>query len=101
MTLIAFNCLYSRFLPESIRWLISKKKYCQARELIIKASKMNGVLVPEHLIVIPDNDKESVSSEGSNANNSENQQEEKSETIIDVFRSPVLCKRICVMFIAW
>ena len=60
MTLIAFNCLYSRFLPESIRWLISKKKYCQARELIIKASKMNGVPVPEHLIVIPDNDKESV-----------------------------------------
>ena len=40
-------------LPESTRWLITKKRYDEATELIQKAAKMNGKSVPEHLLVVP------------------------------------------------
>lgn len=74
---------------------------------------MNGVPVPEHLIVIPSDDGDtadtvSVSSEIQNARSdvcifkSVNENNwKKSETIVDVFRNPTLCKRICVLFLAW
>jgi hypothetical protein len=39
--------------PESIRWLIAKKRYKEAKELILKASKVNKKSIPDHLLVIP------------------------------------------------
>ena len=43
----------TRVLPESIRWLITKKRFDEARKLIEQAAKMNGKPVPEHLLIIP------------------------------------------------
>ena len=45
--------LIVRVLPESTRWLITKKRFDEARELIIEAAKMNGKHVPEHLLIKP------------------------------------------------
>jgi OCT family organic cation transporter-like MFS transporter 4/5 len=39
--------------PESIRWLIAKKRYEEAKKMILIASKVNKKTVPDHLLVIP------------------------------------------------
>lgn len=44
---------FDRIVPESIRWLIIKKRYPEARNLILKAAKTNKKNVPAHLILIP------------------------------------------------
>lgn len=43
------TCIY-RFLPESVRWLISKGKHHKAKETILKAAKWNNVTIPENLL---------------------------------------------------
>lgn len=53
-----FNC--TRIVPESIRWLIIKKRFSEAHLLILKCAKMNKKSVPNHLIAIPDDKKEDV-----------------------------------------
>ncbi|XP_072037340.1 organic cation transporter protein-like [Amphiura filiformis] len=42
-------CLYP-FMPESVRWLISKGKHKQARELIHKVAEVNKVEIPDELL---------------------------------------------------
>ena len=42
-----FICI--SIIPESILWLISQKRYKEARKLINKAIKVNGKTVPEEL----------------------------------------------------
>ena len=39
-----------RFLPESTRWLISKRRYPEARALILQAAEMNNKTIPLYLI---------------------------------------------------
>lgn len=39
-----------RFLPESTRWLISKRRYAEAEALINQAAKMENKSLPAHLI---------------------------------------------------
>ncbi|EFX70747.1 hypothetical protein DAPPUDRAFT_60927, partial [Daphnia pulex] len=77
--------------PESIRWLIIKKRFSEARLLILKCAQMNKKSVPNHLITIPDDKKEDELAKSS----------AKGESIIDVFRSPILLKRLIIMFLAW
>ena len=43
-----------RVLPESTRWLITMKRYDEAKELINQAAEMNRKSVPERLLVVPD-----------------------------------------------
>ncbi len=43
-----------RVLPESVRWLITQKKYEEAKKIILKAAKTNGKTVPPHLLIIPE-----------------------------------------------
>lgn len=72
---------------------------------------MNAIPVPEHLIIIPNDGGdavESVSSEVRNACSdtssikSVNQNGvKKSESVVDVFRNSVLCKRICILLLVW
>lgn len=40
----------NRVVPESIRWLITEKRYSEARLLILEAARMNKKTVPNHLI---------------------------------------------------
>lgn len=41
-------------LPESTRWLVTKRRFAEARVLIEQAAKMNGKCVPLHLLIDPD-----------------------------------------------
>ena len=76
-----------RFLPESIRWLITQKRYSEARMLILRAAKINNKHVPEHLLVIPGNCNEF--------------DDKPSENIMFTIRSPVMCKRLVILCIGW
>ncbi|XP_046657878.1 organic cation transporter protein-like [Daphnia pulicaria] len=101
--------------PESIRWLIIKKRFSEARLLILKCAQMNKKSVPNHLITIPDDKKEdgkeidtvhtkeNISQADANGENKEELAKSfaKGESIIDVFRSPILLKRLIIMFLAW
>jgi len=79
-------------LPESTRWLLAQKRYDEAYELILKAAKVNGKTIPIHVL-----EKLQVQS----MTKSIEQKENPTETLIDIFRSPILCKRIFIMFAAW
>jgi len=81
------------YVPESTRWLITKKKYAAVRKLIQQAAKMNGKGLPERFLTLIDDDETCSMSSSKNVSNA--------ETIFDIFRSPVLCKRIFIMFAAW
>ena len=47
------NWVWIRYLPESTRWLITKKRYVEARALILEAARVNNKHVPEHLLIVP------------------------------------------------
>lgn len=44
---------YLRIVPESIRWLVSNKRYEEAKRLILKAAKENKRRIPDHLLIPP------------------------------------------------
>jgi len=83
------------WLPESTRWLITKKRFDEARKVIEKAAKMNKKCVPEHLLI----DQSVKEIDGSGAD--EDHGPQQSENLIQIFRTRVLCVRIVVMSFAW
>ena len=42
-------CLNSRFIDESIPWLVANKKTKQAEQILRKAAKINGITLPDHI----------------------------------------------------
>jgi len=95
-------------IPESTRWLITKKRYEEARKLINHAEKMNNKFVPERLLVIPNSDEnQNRNSIGivtiSHKIDDENISKEpaKKENLISIFKEPVLCIRILILCGAW
>jgi len=75
------------YLPESTRWLITKKRYVEARALILEASRVNSKHVPEHLLIVP--------------NELELREQKASETVIDVICSGLLIKRLSLLCLVW
>jgi len=75
------------FLPESTRWLISKRRYPEARALILQAAEMNNKTIPHFLI-----EEKEVPIQTRSAS---------TETIVNVFKSKILCKRIFILFGVW
>ena len=45
---------FGRFLPESTRWLITMRRYDEAKQLILRAARVNNKHVPDSLLVVPD-----------------------------------------------
>jgi hypothetical protein len=43
------NIYYFRFIPESPRWLISRQRTDEAKEIIKNTAKFNGRQLDEHL----------------------------------------------------
>lgn len=78
---------YYFLLPESIRWLIVKKRYSEAEKEITNLAKRNKVPVPTQQDLLKFQKKDSG--------------EVKSETILVVLKSPVVLSRSMIVFYTW
>jgi len=91
--------------PESTPWLISMKRYDEARKLIEKAAKTNNKVVPEHLLIVPSGDENENSNTGEISTDSQQisseVEDQKKESLVTILKTPVLCARLLILFIAW
>lgn len=90
---LAFFC-YWWFIPESARWLITKNRIPEAKQLIQKAAKVNKVTITDEQL----NDLliDSKTEEKDDVN-----VEKKTATILDIFKYPNLRKKALIIFFDW
>ena len=106
---ISIPCLillvYFREIPESPRWLVQKKRFVEARDILKKIAKTNGNEVPDddQLLKMLEQLEEKDSSE-----NNENQQKSVSDKLKEAFQelailfeTPQLRKRTLNIFFSW
>ncbi|CAH1801726.1 unnamed protein product [Owenia fusiformis] len=101
--------IYIWVVPESLRWLIAKKKFKEAEEILKKAARFNNVTIPEDpfntkqsdrdpfingVVSVPDRE-ESVDSEENNG------KRERRYHVVDMCRTPNLRQRSIIMFYIW
>lgn len=92
--------VWRSLLPESPRWLIFRKKYAEARAVFEHGARVNGVVLPPHLLEIPENEKAASKMEQAERKDGE-AAPAASETIAGVFKTPCLLKRLLVLCMAW
>lgn len=85
---ILFMC-YWWFIPESGRWLLTKGRYDEARELVKKQAEENKIEMSDELI-------ESLLRTDNNS-----LKDDKKATLFDLFRSPNLRKKALLIFFDW
>lgn len=79
-----------RFIPESARWLLTKNRNKEAMELLQKASRENGVEIPETTL-------ERLLDES----NSDSTPDTKKPSLFDLFRYPNLRRKSLLLFFNW
>ena len=106
----AFECdrvvddpiISSRVLSESVRWLINKKRYNEAEQVILKMAKANGKTVPPHLLIAPtDEEVLGASTQGLESTRNLCEKPPAAETAFDALRNRSLWKRLAILVIAW
>lgn len=90
---ILFLCYYW-FIPESARWLLSKKRKTEAIEIIEKAAKENRVTIPQEIY---DNLLEDTAVEEKTKTDTD----EKEPSVLDLFRYPNLRNKSLLIFFSW
>lgn len=88
---ILFLCYYW-FIPESARWLLSKKRKAEAIEIIEKAAKENKVTIPQEIY---DNLLEDTLEQKPKTG------DEKEPSVLDLFRYPNLRNKSLLIFFSW
>lgn len=88
---VLFLCYYW-FIPESARWLLSKKRKAEAVDIIEKAAKENRVTIPQEVY---DNLIEDTLEQKPRDEN------EKEPTVLDLFRYPNLRNKSLLIFFSW
>ncbi|XP_054452033.1 solute carrier family 22 member 13-like [Anoplopoma fimbria] len=81
---LAVVVVYIWFIPESARWLLSRGRTEEAKQLIVKAAAINKRTVPDSLL-----------------NNIAGKDVEKKGGIQVIFRSPVMTKYFFIITLAW
>ena len=79
---------YTVLLPESVRWLITKKKFPEAFKTLETVAKRNNVELPS------ERDLASFKKQSDNS-------PETSESMTDLLRRPVLACRLLIVFFCW
>lgn len=88
---VLFLCYYW-FIPESARWLLSKKRKAEAVDIIEKAAKENKVTIPQEVYdnLIEDTLEQKPKDD-----------HEKEPTVLDLFRYPNLRNKSLLIFFSW
>ena len=86
---LLFMCYYW-FIPESARWLLSKKRTEEALKLIKKAEKVNNVKVPEEVL-----------NSLVEAETKEDTAKPQDSSVFDLFRYPNLRMKSLLIFFNW
>lgn len=85
---------YIYFLPESIRWLLSKNRKEEAVEIIMKAAKMNNVTLSEETM-------NQLKAEKVKPNNEKKDDTEEEGLWTQVMRSPIIMTRLAICSWWW
>lgn len=91
------------FIPESIPWLLSNRRYREAKKITKWAAKINNLSFPQHLFdeverdIDETPDKEMQSSDVLVGNDTEHTQ----YTFLDLFRTPVIRRYTLITFYLW
>ncbi len=84
-------------MPESVRWLIANKRPDEARAIILKAARMNGVTIPNDVI-----DRELVRYNFHVYFTCQVEPPQLAKaTLLDLFSHWRLAKNTCIIFFAW
>lgn len=82
--------ILDRFIPESARWLLTKGRHQEAKDLLQRASLENGVEMPDEMLDTLLN------------NNSEDSKPDmKKPSLFDLFRYPNLRRKSMLLFFNW
>lgn len=82
--------ILDRFIPESARWLLTKGRHQEAKDLLQRASLENGVEMPDEMLDTLLN------------NNSEDSKPDmRKPSLFDLFRYPNLRRKSIVLFFNW
>lgn len=91
-----------RFLDESLRWLLANGRTEEARRIIDKAVKMNGIDPDDTKQVTEECLAESIALHAAKNNTNEDTgKKEKKSNLLDVFRHRKLRKTAFIMCFAW
>uniref|UniRef100_A0A0N5C770 MFS domain-containing protein n=1 Tax=Strongyloides papillosus TaxID=174720 RepID=A0A0N5C770_STREA len=82
---------YFWLVGESVRWLVTKKRYSEADKILKYGTKLNGRDIPNEWWMTLDTDDNSIS-----VNN-----KAKNYGYLDLFKTPKLCKRSLISFFCW
>lgn len=86
--------LYIYFLPESIRWLLSKGRKEEAVEIIMKAAKMNNVTLSEETM-------RQLTEEKTKPTEHKKETKEEQGLWLQVFKSPIIMTRLAICSWWW
>jgi len=91
------NLIFVSFLPESVRWLVVKGRYAEAREGFEEAARMNNKEIPAEWLILPENEKEKEAGDGAKTNNSSS----ALGTLWEILKTPCLLKRLLILCTVW
>ena len=83
--------ILNRLIPESVRWLVSQKKYQKAEKILKVAAKFNKREIPEDSLGCRDLEMTQIRQEDTT----------KRFTIIDMVRTPQIRRRTLVLSYVW
>lgn len=93
--------VYYWIIPESIRWLLAKKRNRKAFKIIRKAAKNNGVELSQSILSKFENNDEDDDSDNRSTSSKKSVGEVKTATYMDLIRSKVLVVRCLMLFFIW
>jgi MFS transporter, OCT family, solute carrier family 22 (organic cation transporter), member 4/5 len=92
---------YYWIIPESIRWLLAKKRNRKAFKIIRKAAKNNGVELSQGIMLKFDKDDDDDEQETKSMSSDNSDQKVKAASYGELLRSKVLVIRSLMLFFIW
>lgn len=93
---------YYWIIPESIRWLLAKKRNRKAFKIIRRAAKNNGVVLSQSILSkFENNDDEDEDNEVKSMNSGSDVKQLKTATYLELVKSKVLVIRCLMLFFIW